>query len=101
MLRNAFDMLATEGTLRQLLRQLSFAKTPTDAMRVNVENSLSVTSISAAPVFAGNSNNTMVNAVNQPAHWGSVSWNSVDARYQYGEQLIGNYIQNRERWVIS
>lgn len=98
MLRNAFDMLATEGTLKQLLRQLSFARTATDQLRVSVDNSPNVTQ---AGIFNGNSNTSMSAAANQPAHWGPVSWNSVDARYQYGEQLIGNYIQNRERWVIS
>ena len=98
MLRNAFDALATEGTLRNLLRQLTFAKTPTDQLRVIVENGLS---IGQAPVFNGNVNAAMTGAANQPQHWGPVSWNTVDARYQYGEQLVGNYIQNRERWTFS
>ena len=98
-LRNAFDLLATEGTLRQLLRQLSFARTPTDQLRVVVENTLP--GVNNVYVYNAGSQASMVNAGVNPQHWGPVSWNTVDARYAYGEQLVGNYIQNRERWTFS
>lgn len=95
MLRNMFDAVATEGTLRQLLRQLTFPRTITDVLRVNVDNSPQAT------IYSGNTNSSMAGAVNQPAHWGAVSWNTVDARYAFGEQQVLNYIQNRERWTFS
>lgn len=97
-LRNMFDMVATEGTLRQLLRQLTFAKTPQDALRVNVENGVSVT---GAIVNNGGSTTAMQGAALNPAFWGATSWNTVDARYAFGEQQIMNFIQNRERWTFS
>lgn len=98
MLRNAFDLLATEGTLRNLLRAVTFAKTSSDQLRVNVDNAITVT---AANVYNSLTNASMMGANNQQPHWGAASWNAMDARYPYGEALVGNYIQNRQRWTVS
>lgn len=95
MLRNAFDLLATEGTLRQILRQLTYAKTSSDQLRVNVDNQPAVT------LQNSSTSTLMAGAAVNPQLWGSTSWNTVDARYAFGEQQIMNFIQNRERWTIS
>lgn len=101
MLRNAFDLLATEGTLKQLLRQLSFARTNQDQLRVIVDGTPNINGTVVSSVYVGNNQASMVNAANQPILWGNSAWNSVDARYAYGESLVGNYIQNRQRWTFS
>lgn len=38
MLRNAFDLVATETTLRNILRAVTFAKTTTDQLRAIVDS---------------------------------------------------------------
>lgn len=102
MLRNAFDLLATEGTLRNLLRAMTFAKTSSDQLRVNVDNNVNVVgTITAVVNNGGNAGASMQLAANNPGLWSQTSWNATDARYQYGETLVGNYIQNRQRWVVS
>lgn len=95
MLRNMFDMVATEGTLRQLLRQLTFAKDLQDRLRVSVD------AIPAVTIYNASTVTTMQNANTSPALWGATSWNTVDARYAYGEQQMFTFIQNRERWTFS
>lgn len=96
MLRNAFDLIATEGTLRNILRAVTFARTPADQLRVNVDNQASV------QIWAGNTNSAMQGAVNQPGLWVQGAWNAIDARYEFGETLNMNFIQNtRNRWTIT
>lgn len=99
MLRNAFDLLATEGTLRQILRAITFPRNTQDVLRVNVDNTVTVSGTVAMNNAA--TGNTMQGAGTHPAFWGAVSWNTVDARYAFGEQQIATYIQNRERWTFS
>lgn len=101
MLRNMFDMVATEGTLRQLLRQLTFAKDLQDRLRVTVDNTVAIGTVNNAVVNNAASTTVMQGAGLNPAHWGANSWNTVDARYQYGEQQMFTFIQNRERWTFS
>lgn len=103
MLRNAFDELGSESTLgriletlRTMLRQQTYARTPQDQLRVNVDNQPSVA------IWQGNSNLNMQGATNNPGLWAVNSWNAMDARFPYGEQLNANFINStRNRWTIS
>lgn len=99
MLKNAFDLIATEGTLRNILRAVTFSRDLQDRLRVSVDNTVNI----AGNIGLQNASNssTMAGGGLNPTHWGSNSWNSVDARYAFGEQQIMNFIQNRERWTIS
>lgn len=96
MLRNAFDALATEGTLRQLLRQLFFAKDTSDRLRVIIDNSPTMV------VNAGNTASSMQGAGQAPGPWTNSSWNVVDQRWDYGNGLNGVFFNsNRNRWTFS
>lgn len=57
MLRNAFDGLATESTLKRLISLLNFARDPQDRMRVIVDGgSLAATQAVRANITYGDSN---------------------------------------------
>lgn len=94
MLRNAFDYLATEGTLRQLVRQLLFSKDPQDRLRIVVDNSPTVM------VYSGNTLSNMQYAAVNPPHWSPSSWNIVDDRWEYGNGLNGVFNSTRSRWTF-
>lgn len=104
MLRNAFDELSTESTLgrilealRTIIRQQTYARTPQDQLRVNVDNQIS------ASIYQGNNGSQhMQGALNNPALWSNTSWNMMDARFPYGEQLNADFIlSTRNRWTIT
>lgn len=95
MLRNAFDALATEGTLRQLVRQLLFAKDTQDRLRVIVDAQPAIT------IFSGNSSSSLQGAGQNPGPWTSSAWNVVDQRWDYGNGLNGVFNSTRSRWTIT
>lgn len=97
MLRNAFDLLGTETTLRKILAAVSFSRTNTDAMRVNVENAASVTSA----VNMANSTNTIVGGAVQVSPFANNSWNIMDAREPMRDQSLMAFQQTRNRWTIT
>ena len=78
-------------------RTLQYARTIADAMRVNVENSVT------ALVYNGNTSNaTLQGAAFVPAPWSVASWNTIDARWQLGETQDQTWLMNRNsRWVFS
>jgi hypothetical protein len=93
-LRNAFAGLATETTLRRLLNNLNFARTGTDALRVNVDNT------PQAIVYRGNTG-TLTTA-DTMSFYNISSWNLVDAREPLRVQGRANTIAVRNgRWSIS
>lgn len=92
-LRNAFEGIATELTLRRLLNAMNFAKDPQDRMRVVLENET----------------NTNVRRISLWS-WGTYaqryltdgSVNSVDPREPLAMQMRSNfnYVRNT-RWRIT
>lgn len=104
MLRNAFDAIATEGTLRNILRAITFARTPSDQLRVVVDSGgITVSNQPTVTVAAANNGSfDMAGAGVQINPWTRNSWNMVDARYQYGEIEVGNFQAGpRQRWTFS
>lgn len=95
MLRNAFDLLGTEGTLRNILRMVSVARDTSDRLRVIIDN------VPQATVLAGNTNNALQGASNAPTPWSANTWNILDQRFVYGEALNANWLMTKGRWTIT
>lgn len=91
-LRNAFEGIATEGTLRRLLDQLRFAKDSSDRMRVVVDSAPQVT------VWGGNSSSAVGN---NTGAYSSSSWNAMDARAEMQEASQQTFYMTRNRWSIT
>lgn len=92
-LRNAFDNLATEGTLRRLLNNLNFSRTATDALRVNVDNTVTVT--------ASLNMNNSATAGSIPIWYSQPSVVSIDQREGVRAQYRANAIAIRTgRWTF-
>lgn len=98
MLRNAFDLLATEGTLRSILRAVSFSKDLNDRMRVVIDNS--ALTVNPITLNAGSATQTMQGAAQNPSHWGATSWNLIDDRWEFGNGLNGVFQNTRSRWTF-
>lgn len=92
-LRNAFEELGTEGTLRKILRAVQFAKDGADRMQVNVANQPTVS----------------VNVANQGASLNGIAvvpynpqaWNAHDIRAEYQEFSHQSFQAARSRWTIT
>ena len=102
MLRNAFEGVATEGTLRRLLNALNYAKDLNDRMRVVVDTmptttvTGTVTAVTALNGIAFGSSNVA------PAHFASGAPNAFDAREQQMILMRSNFQQARtQRWTFS
>lgn len=92
-LRNAFEGLSTESTLRKILQAVSFSRTNTDALRVNVENTNYSVSLNLA-----NSGT----AGTLPAWYAQAAVLSVDQREPLKAQMRANAIAVRNgRWTFS
>lgn len=90
-LRNAFENVVTEGTLRRLLDQLRFARTSTDQLRVVIDSG--ATDLSAIR-WANN---------NSFATWYSTgAGNSMDQRENQRQIARANMLTARHsRWTIT
>lgn len=102
MLRNAFEAIATESSLGKVVqllgniqRAVTWARDTQDRMIVNVAQTPNSVQNN------GSSTNTMQGAALNPAHWGSLSWNTVDDRWSYGNGLNGVFNSTRSRWTIT
>jgi hypothetical protein len=93
-LRNAFDLIATEGTLRKLLDQLRFSKDSADRMRVAVD-----TWPGSLVVYGNGSNTVMGSTAISP--YASTSWNIMDARAEFQELSLQAAQIQRNRWTIT
>lgn len=93
-LRNAFEGIATEGTLRRLLDQLRFSKDSADRMRVTVD---------AWPgtlvVYGNGSSAVLGSAAITP--YSATSWNVMDARAEFQELSLQAAQIQRNRWTIT
>ena len=91
-LRNAFEELTTEGTLRRLLQAVSFARDANDRMRVVVDSG----TISGLNQINWGQNN------GQPNYYGTGSPNSMDMRDMYRMAMRTNAMMARHnRWTFT
>jgi hypothetical protein len=109
-LRNAFDDLGLESTLRKILNAITFARTNQDQLRVVVDSGTigTVTGIT-------NGVNSLVQAGNNSASattggvyttggtiaYASAAWNLQDAREIAREASEVQLIHTRNRWTIA
>lgn len=93
-LRNAFDYIATEGTLRRLLEQLRFAKDPADRLRVQVDGWPG-----SVIVYGNGSASTLGTTAITP--YASTSWNIMDQRAEMQEASLQTFQVTRNRWTIT
>ena len=91
---NLFGDLGLEGTLRKILTAVTFAKSPTDQLRVVVDSG----AITSA-VYAGASSSVI--GVTNVAPFAGNSWNVHDIREQYMYESQLNFMQARNRWSIT
>lgn len=99
-LRNAFDLLGTESTLRKILSAVTFAKSSSDQLRV-VTDSGSTVAVSSGTISVFGANvNGVVGATNVAPYAGT-SWNDHDIREQYQVQTQQNFMITRNRWTIT
>lgn len=90
-LRNAFEGLATERTLRSLVRNLMFAKTPLDQIRVVADSGSTVVSTAT---YWGNGNT-------YPVYHSTGAPVSMDAREQVRDVSMANFQSVRmQRWSL-
>jgi len=101
-LRNAFDGLATEGTLGKIIailqglqRNTNYARDVQDRLRVTVDNS-----VNASVSNGANNSATMQGGGLNPLHWGTNSWNLADDRWEFGNALNGVFNSTRNRWTF-
>lgn len=94
-LRNAFEGIATEGTLRRLLEHVRFSKDSSDRLRVAVDTG-SVT----ATVNMNNSTTSIAAGVS-PSPYASTTWNIMDARADFQEASLQSFQITRNRWTIT
>jgi len=92
---NMFGELALESTLRKILSAITFAKTPSDQLRVITDSGSATTSTVYA---AGTSANI---GVTNLVPFGALSWNAHDIREQYMYESQLNFMQARNRWTIT
>jgi hypothetical protein len=98
-LRNAFDNLATESSLRRLANLLTFARDSADRIRVVVDGG-TIGGTVQSNIFNVASTASPTGGNSSP-YYSSVSWNSVDAR----ESLRLSHTQRsdfvkRNRWTF-
>jgi hypothetical protein len=92
MLRNVFDLVATENTLRRVLQAVNFARTNTDQLRVVVDSG----TVSTLQQMLWGAN------ASQPGYYGTGSPNSMDMRDMYRQAMRTNVIQTRvHRWTFT
>jgi len=91
-LRNAFENVATEGTLRRILQLVNFARDANDRMRVVVDSG----TISGLNQINWGANN------GQPSYYSTGAPNSMDMRDMYRQAMRTNVIQTRQnRWTFT
>lgn len=89
-----FDLV--ERYLRQILAAVTFARTSSDALRVNVENQPSVS------IYTGNNASAqMVNAALQLSPFTPSTWNIMDARETARINSEQQFANTRQRWTIT
>jgi len=93
-LRNAFEGIATESTLRRLLEHLRFAKDGSDRLRVSVDNNPQV-------VVYSNNSATQLSGGASPLPFATSTWNVVDARHEMQELSLQSFQNTRNRWSIT
>lgn len=101
-LRNAFDEIGLESTLRKILAAVTYARTPSDVMRVNVENTAPVV-INNQPgvyVWTANNNTPMANQLST-GYYNQHSWNINDARETARQATETQFLMTRQRWSIT
>lgn len=95
-LRNAFEAMATEGTLRRILAAVSFSRDSSDRMRVVVDNA------PQAIVYVGNSSTSINAAGLQRTMFDASAIYMVDEREQQRVQSEQAFNQVRtQRWSFS
>lgn len=94
-LRNAFDGVASERTLKRILQAVNFARDPQDRMRVVTDGSSSLSvSGSTVNLYLGFNGAT-------PLYYAATgSPTSVDAREQLAAAAHANFNANRARWTF-
>lgn len=92
-LKNAFDGLATEGTLKRLISMLGFARDGQDRLRIIVEGT------ATTALYARNTTTNMSGSDSQ-IHYSSSTWNAIDARDPYRMQMTqrSDFIKTN-RWT--
>lgn len=98
-LRNAFEEIGLEGTLRKILAAVTYARTPIDQMRVVVDSGGIVVNSGTLAVYNASVNTTQ--AGQALPIYGSNTWNSVDARDEMREASEQHFIMTRNRWNIT
>jgi hypothetical protein len=112
-LRNAFEELGLEQTLRKILASLNLARTSSDQLRVVIDAGQSNVAVTAIPnvtigsiaggqsvnVNAANNTGTMNNTNNTP--YNSNTWNAHDIRAEYQELTLQTFQMRRNRWDIT
>lgn len=89
-LRNLFDGLAEEGTLRKILGAVNFARDSADRMRVSVDAG---SSVAVYPYWG--------NAGNEPSQWTTGAVFAMDARQMAAYAARTNSLQVRNRWTFT
>lgn len=93
-LRNAFEEMATESTLRRLLEHMRFAKDASDRLRVSVDT-MPQSTVYTANTSAG------IQGVATSAPFGPNTWNQNDARHEMQEFSLQTFTMTRNRWTIT
>lgn len=99
-LRNAFEELGLESTLRKILAAVTYARTPSDQMRV-VTDAGSVVTVSNGSTVYNNNLSSSMNAGTAVAYWGPGTWNGMDAREPAREAAEQHFVLTRNRWTIT
>lgn len=99
-LRNAFEEIGLEATLRKILAAVTYARTPIDQMRVVVDSgSITTASGSTTVVYTGQTATAPASAVQ--LYYNNTSWNVVDAREPLREASEQHFVLTRNRWSIT
>jgi hypothetical protein len=95
-LKNVFGDLGLEGTLRQILRAVTYPRDSGDRMRTIVDGG-SISVSGAVTVNAANQATSLT--VNSP--FSQNSWNAGDIREEYMSLSHNNFQTTRNRWIIT
>lgn len=92
MIFNAFEGIATESTLKAILRVVTYAKDINDRLQVSVVNQVPVS------IYANNSSGSVGAANIVPFSTGS--WNVTDVREEIMISQQQNFLISRSRWTF-
>lgn len=95
-LTKLIDFESVERLLRQILNAVTYSRTSTDAMRVNVDNA------PQANIFTGNNGSApLQGGILNVTPFSSSSWNIMDAREPQRELSEQHFAITRQRWTIT